>query len=80
MEKFHSENNLPGGYWNPGKNTDSESPDVSNESQINFEMEVSNLGNGASQHTTHQSDENSIEISDPSNEDVLEHSGYFLNR
>ena len=80
MEKFHSENNLPIGSWNPGKNTDSESPDVSNENQNNFEMEVSNLGNGASQHTTHQSDENSIEIPDPSHEDVLEQTGYFLNR
>ncbi len=75
MEKFHSENNLPGEYWNPGKNTDSESPDVSNENQINCEMEVSNLANGSG-----QSVENSIEISDPSNDDVLEHSGYFLNR
>ena len=75
---------MPIGSWNPGKTADLELANVdqcgSTENQINFEMEVSNLGNGASQHTTHQSDENSIEISDPSNEDVLEHSGYFLNR
>jgi hypothetical protein len=80
LEKFHSENNFPKGYWNPGKDTDSESPDVSNEDQINFEMRVSNLGNGTGQHTTHQSDENSTEIPEYSNDDVLEQTGYFLNR
>jgi hypothetical protein len=80
LEKFHTENNLLRGSWNPGKTADLELADVSSESQINFEMEASNLGNGTGQHTTHQSDENSTEIPDPSHEDVLEQTGYFLNR